>query len=261
MDRTSEFESRWFQAGPWRMHTRLAEAAGRAAPPVVLVHGLGVSGSYLLPVGRCLAREFRVYVPDLPGFGRSQKPRRSLTLPQLSDALAAWFESVGLSSAMLLGNSMGCQTIVDLAWRHATLVERAVLQAPTVDGQARTAWRQILRLLQDAPREKPSLALIVLRDYLRCGIPRLLATFREALRDPIETKLPDVHQPMLVVCGARDPIVPQNWAAELAKRLQHGRLVVLPDAPHAANYTTPLELYRVVRPFFEANTIHRASSG
>lgn len=261
MNGSSDFESRWFQAGPWRMHTRVAEAAGRAAPPVVLVHGLGMSGSYLLPVGRCLAQEFHVYVPDLPGFGRSERPRQTLTLTQLSDALAAWFEAVGLSSAMLLGNSMGCQTIVDLALRHANLVDRAVLQAPTVDYQARTAWQQILRLLQDSPREKPSLALIVLRDYSRCGIRRLLATFREALRDPIEAKLPHVHQPMLVVCGARDPIVPQDWAAEVARLLPHGRLAVLPEAPHAANYTTPLQLHRVVRPFFQATLVHRASPG
>ena len=43
-------------------------------PPVVLVHGYGVSSAYLLPLARALAGRCAVYVPDLPGHGRSEDP-------------------------------------------------------------------------------------------------------------------------------------------------------------------------------------------
>ncbi len=96
--------------------------AGRA--PVVLVHGLGVSSRYMRPLARHLATDFRVHAPDLPGFGRSDKPRRVLSIPELADRLAAWMEAAGPRRASLVGNSLGCEILVELALRHPERVER-----------------------------------------------------------------------------------------------------------------------------------------
>src|SRR5215217_647908 len=60
-----------------RVHARTwAGSPGEQRAPVVLVHGLGLSSRYLAPLGRRLAAlGHRVLAPDLPGFGRSPKPR------------------------------------------------------------------------------------------------------------------------------------------------------------------------------------------
>lgn len=89
----------------------------------------------------------------------------------------------------------------------------------------------------------------MLLDYLSAGLGRSLATFRYALEDPIEEKLPRVRVPTLVVRGDRDPIVPQRWAERAARLLPEGRLVVVPGAAHTMNYAAPSELARVVRKF------------
>jgi pimeloyl-ACP methyl ester carboxylesterase len=91
----------------------------------------------------------------------------------------------------------------------------------------------------------------VRQDYRDAGVRRVLATFRLALADPIEDKLPRLQAPTLVVRGARDPIVPQRWAEEAARRLPRGRLVVVPGAAHTMCFTSPDELARVVRPFLD----------
>ncbi len=111
--------------------------AGRA--PVVLVHGLGVSSRYMRPLARHLATDLRVHAPDLPGFGRSGKPRRVLSIPELADWLAAWMEAAGLRRAALVGNSLGCEILVELVLRHPERVERLVLQGRTPEPGARTA--------------------------------------------------------------------------------------------------------------------------
>lgn len=46
--------------------------------PVVLVHGLMASSRYMAPIARHLAQDFQVFAPDLPGFGKSDKPHRVL---------------------------------------------------------------------------------------------------------------------------------------------------------------------------------------
>lgn len=216
---------------------------------MVLVHGLIVSGRYMVPTAELLATHYRIFAPDLPGFGKSEKPPHVLDVAGLSDSLAAWIGEVGLDRAALVGNSFGCQIIADLAARHPERVERAVLQAPTMDPRARTALREVGRFLLDMPREPLSLLPIELLDYLSAGTRRSWRTFRYALEDPIEEKLPEVRVPTLVVRGSRDLIVPQRWAEEVAGLLPRGRLAVIPGAAHAANYGWAAEFARVVRAF------------
>src|SRR5918998_4849141 len=90
-----------------RMHARVSGVAG--GRPVVLVHGLVVSGRYMVPLMDGLARSHAVYAPDLPGFGRSEGPARAPDVAGLADSLAAWMRTMGLSGAALVGNSVGCQ--------------------------------------------------------------------------------------------------------------------------------------------------------
>lgn len=77
--------------------------------PVVCLHGVGldagdVSYRYLLPA---LARDRRVYVPDLPGHGDSGKPRTRYTTDYFRAVLAGFLDALDLEDAALVGSSMG----------------------------------------------------------------------------------------------------------------------------------------------------------
>ena len=248
---TARPESTWIEAAGGRMHARRWLGAS-GAPPVVLVHGMVVSGDYMVPTAELLARSFPVWVPDLPGYGRSFKPRRVLGVSGLADALAAWMAAAGIGRAALLGNSYGCQVVAELAARRPELVERVVLVGPTVDPRARSFWAQLPRWIADAPNERFSLYPILLRDYvIRAGIPRVLATIREVLADRIEEKLPRVCAPALVVRGSRDTIAPRAWTQEVARLLPMGRYAEVPGGSHGLNHGAPAELVALVRPFLE----------
>ena len=227
------------------------EVVPEGRPAVVLVHGLIVSSRYMVPTLKQLSHHYRTYAPDLPGFGKSQKPSRILNVVELSDALAAWMDAVGLEGAALVGNSMGCQIIANLAVRRPELVERVVLQGPTMDPHGRSVPRQVVRFLLDMPRESPSLLGIELRDYLAAGTRRGWRTLRYALEDRIEENLPRLRAPTLVVRGSRDPICPQRWSEQIVQILPEGRLAVLPGAAHAANFGVPAQLAGVIREFLE----------
>jgi pimeloyl-ACP methyl ester carboxylesterase len=220
-----------------------------ARRPVVLVHGLVIGGDCLEPTAAGLEPFCPVYVPDLPGYGRSEGPAVPLTLTGLADALAEWIEAAGLKRVHLAANSFGCQIATMLAVRHPAAVDRLVLQGPTVDRAARTLGRQVVRLIRNSRREAPKLGWIMLRDYYRAGLRRIIATVRMALADAIEERLPRIAAPTLIVRGALDPLVPQRWAEELAGLLPHGTLAVLPDAAHTIVFTEPRALVAVMLPF------------
>lgn len=220
-------------------------------PPIILVHGLGVSSRYMMPTALKLAPHRTIYAPDLPGFGRSRRPKRALNLTEMSDVLARWMELLAVERAVLVANSIGCQIIVDLARRCPEMVERLVLVSPTVDREARTAFRSFMRLLLDVPRERLSLGFIALLDYLRAGFGRTALTFGYAIQDELEERLPHVRQPTLVVRGQHDPVVPLRWAEEVKQRLPTSQLVVIKGAAHAVNHNSPDELAQAVLEFLK----------
>lgn len=245
------------------MHARVSPRPAPPGPPVVLVHGLGVSSRYMIPTAQRLAGQYRVYAPDLPGSGRSARPRHALDIDGLADALAGWLRATGLRDAVLIGNSLGCQTIAALVLRHPGLAARAVLIGPTIDPRARTTLRQFWRLLVDSTREAPTQPPLTLLDYWLTGPYRVWRTLQYALDDPLEAKLPQLRLPVLVVRGARDPIAPAAWCAEVARLLPCGRLVTIPGGAHTVNYSSPDRLVRVLHPFLRdaAGAAGGASSG
>jgi pimeloyl-ACP methyl ester carboxylesterase len=235
-------ESRWFEVFGLGVHARV----GGKGAPVVLVHGYGVSGTYMLPLAQSLAPSFSVFVPDLPGYGRSQQPGAPLGIADLAAALAGCLDAAGLERPAFVANSMGCQIVTELAVHLPGRVGPLVLVGPTVDPQRRQARRQLLGGLRDAAREPRSLLSLATRDDAVVGVRALLATARSALADRIEQRLPLILQPAIVVRGENDGFVGETWAESAAALLPRGRLVVVPGEPHAVHYTRPDLIARIV---------------
>lgn len=208
--------SEWDIVGGLRIHARVS-ALPAPGPPVVFVHGLGASSRYLEPTMSRLAATHVVAALDLPGFGRSASPARPFRLAEHAEVLAGWLDARAIGPAILVGNSYGCQVIVECVARAPERALGLVLNAPTMDPAHRSALTMIARVLADVPREPWRLAALVMRDYLRAGPRRLLATLADALDDRIEEKLVTIAQPTLVVCGARDAVVTVGWASECAR--------------------------------------------
>jgi pimeloyl-ACP methyl ester carboxylesterase len=249
-DASRRLDGRFRTVGGIRVYERWSELPG--APVVVLVHGIGVSGRYLLPTAGRLAANCSVHVPDLPGFGRSGRLRARPTVPRLADALEAWLDAAELGRPdAFVANSMGCQIVLDLAARRPERVARLVLVGPTVDRRARSLARQAARLALDVTREPVPLWALQTFDYVVHVSKSGVGGFVEMVRDPVETKLAHVHAPTLVVRGERDPIVPRAWAEEVAGALPRGRLVEIAGAPHAANYSAPDAVARLTLDFLQ----------
>jgi len=152
-DSVGRLTSVWTPVHGLRLHAMTtAEALSANALTIVLVHRVAASSRYLVPLAEHLARQAHVYLPDLPGYGLSDRPGdRDLPVPELADAPVAWMDRTGQASPHLIGNSLGCQVIADLAIRHPDRIGRLVFKGPTVDPGARSAWRQILRWLAVVP--------------------------------------------------------------------------------------------------------------
>lgn len=100
---------------------------GAGSPPVLFVHGLGSAGylewRFNLPA---IARSHRVHAPDLPGFGRSDKPQDGYGIPLFADVIEEYLRRLDLVP-VLVGTSMGGRVAIEVALRRPEKVHKLVL--------------------------------------------------------------------------------------------------------------------------------------
>jgi pimeloyl-ACP methyl ester carboxylesterase len=221
------------------------------------IHGFGLSGRYLLPTAELLAGEFRTLVPDLPGFGRSQRVPGALDVPDLADAAARFLDDRGIEKATLVGNSMGCPVIIEFARLHPDRIERAVLVSPAGGRYNQPLARAVRQLSRDGLREPPRMIGVAAPDYLRFGVPSTFRMFRALTQYPSLDRLLELQIPTLVVVGDRDPLLPppQRVHEVAAMTDSHVLLVGIRGAAHAINFSHPGELAHVIRSFMADRTI------
>lgn len=215
--------------------------------PIVLVHGLGVSADYWWRNGPPLAAAgHRVLAPDLPGFGRSAGPDGGLSVTEQAAALLAWLDRLRLPPATLVGHSLSCQTVMEVAAGHPERVAGLVLTAPTGEPGRARLLHQAIGLLRDIPRESMRLAMEVATAYALAGPKRVWRTWNMgAHHDPLPL-MPKIRAPAVVVLGTRDPVVPPDFARTLAHGLGGREVRWIEGAAHALIFTHAEEFNRAV---------------
>ena len=102
---------------------------GGSGSPVLIIHGLSSSGyiEWRFNLVRT-SRSHRVYAPDLPGYGRSDKPRAArYGIPYFAKTIDRYMQNRHLRGAAVVGTSMGGRIALELALRYPERVGKLVL--------------------------------------------------------------------------------------------------------------------------------------
>jgi 2-hydroxy-6-oxonona-2,4-dienedioate hydrolase len=241
--RRSGLLRRWTPVGDHTLHSVETSAAvsGRR-PSVVLLHGAVVTARYFHPLLQAL-RRIDMTVPaaavELPGIGDSSWGGAPRDVGGQAEVVARWLRATGRAPAILVGNSMGAQTVVELAVREPELVDGLVLLGPTVDVQARTAVAQFGKLLVDATVEPVRQVLISCTDVVRSNPVALVRYLRASLEHRIEDRMAALSVPVLLVRGELDPLVPRRWLRQLLELTPDGRIAEVRAGAHTCHFEYP----------------------
>ncbi|MGD0831839.1 MAG: alpha/beta fold hydrolase [Terracidiphilus sp.] len=241
-------ESHSVQVAGHRVHYLVEGQAD--GPAVVLVHGLGGSAeewhnltAYFVKAG------FRVYRPDLPGFGRSEKPADfSYSVSDQAEVVVGFMDALGLKQVNLGGTSMGGWIAQIVASRHPERVRRLMLfdavglsQRPTWDTRLFTPGTpaevdQLDTLLMPHP---PKLPRFIVRDILRFSNERAWVIHRavDAMmtgKDTTDRMLPELKMPVLMIWGAEDRIAPLSEGEKMHSLTPQSELEVFAGCGHLA---------------------------
>jgi pimeloyl-ACP methyl ester carboxylesterase len=242
----SGFQSSSVQVAGHRLHYLAAGPAG--GPVVVLVHGLGGRAEDWLDLSPSLVHAgYRVYMPDLIGYGRSEKPADySYSVGAEADGVVGFLDALGLKQVDLGGWSMGGWIVQLVASEHSERVRRLIvfdsagldvepdwdthLFTPTTPAQL----NQLEALLTPHPEKIPD---FIARDILRESdqdawvIHRSVATMLTG-RETTDKLLPGLKMAVLLVWGAEDRITPLNQGETMHRLIP--QLDVFPGCGHLA---------------------------
>lgn len=227
------------------------EAEGpEQGPVVVLVHGLGGRAEDWRDLAPFLAKAgYRVYLPDLIGYGRSQKPRDfSYSVRDESQIVVGFLDALGLKQVDLGGWSMGGAIVQHVAAEHPERVKRLLLfdsagifELPKWDVKLFTPTtpaelNQLDDLLMPKPAKIPS---FVGSDILRVSndrawiIHRALASMMTG-QDATDKLLPELKMPVLLIWGAEDKITPLTQGEVMHRMIPQSQLAVVEGCGHLA---------------------------
>ena len=153
---------------------RVHHMHGGRGSPVVFIHGLGSSGymEWRFTLGPTAERH-RVYAPDLPGYGRTEKPRTRYTIPYFARFVERYIENRGLRSVVLVGASLGGRIALELALEQPRLVRKLVLVNTLGLGRPQIRMAQMAYGLVTIPRVGEAVMRFT-RDALSWASPKMI---------------------------------------------------------------------------------------
>ncbi|GAC1649467.1 MAG: alpha/beta hydrolase [Ktedonobacteraceae bacterium] len=223
--------------------------------PVVLVHGLSGSTLWWRRNVSALAQQYRVYLVDLPGFGAGSRKHGRFALKQAGDWLVSWMDAIGLKQTHLIGHSMGGYICMWIAAHHPDVVLRLVLVAPAFKARARSVLGYIVPLLSTTRYLTPHFFPILAYDSLRAGPITLLKATRDLITLDVSEELNLITQPVLLVWGENDTLVPLSLGHMLREELPNARLLTLEHAAHVAMFDQPQEFNAAVNTFLRGEML------
>jgi pimeloyl-ACP methyl ester carboxylesterase len=253
-------------------------------PPVVLLHGLGATNASMLPTLAELSHDHRVLAPDLPGFGDSDKSVRAYDPAFYARWLIAFLDAVGVTRAVLVGNSMGGRIAIEVGLTAPERVDRLVLLAPSL---AFKRFREATSLVRLVGAELAAMPMLIPRRLVLAAL-RMMFARPERLRDAwydaaadefarvfatargriaffsaarqiyleeahgergFWERLPALSRPALFLWGDADQLVPCRFARHVTAALPQARSIVLADCGHVPQFEDPERTHRLVRDF------------
>jgi pimeloyl-ACP methyl ester carboxylesterase len=239
-------------------------------PPLLFVHGIGDScRSFIVPISR-LSAHFRCIAYDLPSGYRDRARLRRYRHDDLVADVWALLDHLGLRQSYLLGSSFGSTIVLKALHAWPERLPRGILQGGLAYRPLRRAeywltyWGRFLpgRMAGLPLREKVLIKSAgtfkemfpdVWDHFLDCtGRARLSAFASLAYmmhRLDLRPILPSIRQPVLLICGAQDRVVPRVHEEMLLQGLSNAGRVVLEGCGHMPSYTHPEILAAVIRQF------------
>ena len=242
--------------------------SGDSQDTIVLVHGLGASADrweYVIPL---FNKYFRVIVPDLIGFGYSDKPLVDYTSEFFSKFLKNFLKEISVEKLKIIGSSLGGQITAEYASENISSIEKLVLVSPSgamkhstpaLDAYVMAALYPDKEVAENAYQMMAGpgreINKKIIEDFVtRMKLPNAKMAFMSTLlglknAENILEVLKTISIPTLIVWGERDPVIPIKFADSFVSCIKDCRFYRMDNCGHTPYVDEPEKFTKLVTDF------------
>lgn len=249
---------------------------GGDKPVLVFIHGLAGNATHWVHIAPKLQDRYRVIGLDLPGCGESESPVERMSVTFFVAHIRELLEVLQVSNAAFIGHSLGGMISTEFALRYPDICTQIILVSPAgflampapirllghlflrpalLNPVLPRTWRQLLAFAfsQSNPYTKHFIEVQAESEAagdvaaIIGGVSRVMSDLRpDFLSKCFLSRLDKIEQPIAMIWGDRDRLVPSKGLRRAAKAMPTARLLELPKCGHLPLIELPNELLRFV---------------
>lgn len=236
---------------------------GGSGRPLIILHN-DMGGSGWLQLHNRLARDFTVYLPSLPGYGKSGRPEWMRSVRDMALVQNWLIKELGIGSTNILGIGIGAWVAAEMAtmchdqFNSMALVSPVGLQPKSgeiIDQFLLSAEEYVELCFRDSSKFKEIFGPVPSDEQKEAWELNREMTVRVAWKpymfnQSLPYLLPGVTTPTLIVSGSDDKVVPLSCSEHYREVLPNSRLEVIKDCGHYVDMEKPNELAQLLTSFF-----------
>ncbi len=237
---------------------------------IVLLHGLGASAERWADLWPLL-KKYNVVIPDVIGFGYSEKPLIEYTIEFFVRFLEEFFEKMQIQNPIVIGSSFGGQLALEFSLTHRNFFEKIILVSPagTIEKPTYVLSQYIFSGLYPtienvhrafemmANNQEYKVDSATIKDYMnRMRLPNakysLISTLLAMRKDQtLRNKLVQIDVPTLVIWGRNDTTIPVE-NIEYFKQMPNVETLIMEECGHTPYVEKPTEFYEIIEKFIDS---------
>lgn len=224
---------------------------------LIMLHGWKQDVSTFHNVSEILKEHFTLWLIDLPGFGRSENPKKGFYVGDYADIIAEFIKENKIDKPNLLGHSVGGNIAIKFASEKGELIGKLILESSSGIRPKKGIGRSLIYVLAKAfhylvpnifkikNRLRHKLYWKLESDYLNAG--GLKNTLTNILNEDLMLLLPKIKNQTLLIWGANDTQVKLKYGKIMYRKIPDSKLEIFEDTAHFPHTENPKKfLYYVL---------------
>ncbi len=246
-----------------------------SGPPVILIHGWTQAWNTWRSTLETFQDRYRMYAPDLWGFGESEKQRDSFEVTDFIELIPQFMDALGIMKVPIMGHSMGGTTALGVALKYPERVRKVGVVGSPIHGNSLSLFlklaglplvARVMLMGQGAPvlrtfirlwspfvsRPKPDLFYnMTIANAQGFTVESFFSSIDSLRRTNLTGQLHALKMPAMGIYGAQDVIVHPGQIRLFEKHIPHGRTVYLKKAGHFPMWDAPREFNEAFQQFMD----------
>lgn len=219
---------------------------------ILILHGWGQSAKDWEKVAIRLGQKYRIFVPDLLGFGSFKKGEINYSFEDYLSFVSSLIKKFKLKNYILIGHSFGGKLAIAHTSKNNSAVSKLILISPSgieergVFTRLKIILIKIFKFLPWTNAFK-GVAYLYSYDYKTAG--KLLPTFKRVAPIKVDKEAKKISSDTLIIWPERDEQVNLKWSKKLKRLIPGSELRVLWKANHSPHITDPDRLLRIINEY------------